>query len=296
MRNRNRFFAAVAFVTVMLAPSPARAWGFTGHRYIMGRAIDLLPAPLKPFFERYRAEMVVRAIDPDLWRNVGWEDDPNHFMDFGAREFGPPPFTAMPREYGAALGKFGEAALKRLGMLPWREAEMFGNLRRGFEGFARGGRYSPNDVALFAPVMGHYIQDANQPLHASNNYDGQLTGNTGVHSRFEAELLERYLARLTINPAPPRSVTSARDAAFDALIAANRSVDTIIKADSDAIAGRDAYDDVYFEKFFAAVKPILEKQLAAAITDTASLIISAWEQAGKPALALEGARPVQKKK
>jgi hypothetical protein len=293
---RHGFLASVVLVALILAPSPARAWGFAGHRYIMGRAIDLLPPPLKPFFEHYRAEMIVRAIDPDLWRNVGWEDDPNHFMDFGAREFGPPPFAAMPREYGAALEKFGAAALKRLGLLPWREAEMFGNLRRGFEGFAREGRYSPNDIALFAPVVGHYIQDANQPLHASNNYDGQLTGNTGVHSRFEADLIERYLSRLSINPAAPRTVTSARDAAFDALIAANRSVDAIIKADSAAIAGRDVYDDVYFEKFFATVKPILEKQLASSITDTASLIISAWEQAGKPALTLEGARTVQKVK
>jgi hypothetical protein len=293
---RHRSLAVAAFVTLILAPSSARAWGYTGHRYIMGRAIDLLPAPLKPFFEHYRAEMVVRAIDPDLWRNAGWDDDRNHFMDFGAREFGPAPFTAIPRDHGAALEKFGEASLKQLGMLPWREAEMFGNLRRAFEGFARDGRYSPNDVALFAPVAGHYIQDANQPLHATNNYDGQLTGNNGIHSRFETDLVERYLTTLSINPAPPRSIASARDAAFDALLAANRSVDAIVKADGAAIAGRDAYDDVYFEKFFTAVKPILEKQLAAAITDTASLIVSAWEQAGRPALALEGARPVQKVK
>ncbi|MBI3492058.1 MAG: hypothetical protein HY047_09790, partial [Acidobacteria bacterium] len=134
---RNRVIVAVALLTLFLAPASARAWGFVGHRYIMGRAIDLLPPPLKPFFEHYRAEVVVRAIDPDLWRNAGWEDDPHHFLDLGVKEFGPPPFTEMPREYGAALEKFGEATLKRLGMLPWREAEMFGNLRRGFEGFAR---------------------------------------------------------------------------------------------------------------------------------------------------------------
>lgn len=293
---RHRVLAAAAFVTLIFAPSSAHAWGFTGHRYILGRAIDLLPPPLKPFFEHYRAELMARAIDPDLWRNAGWDDDPNHFLDFGAREFGPPPFTGVPRDYGAALEKFGQAGLKRLGMLPWREAEMFGSLRRAFEGFAREGRYSPTDLVLFAPVAGHYIQDANQPLHASNNYDGQLTGNTGVHARFETDLVERYLSRLTITPAAPRAIASARDTAFDALLAANRSVDAILSADSAAIAGRDAYDDAYFEKFYTAVKPILEKQLAAAIADTASVIISAWEQAGKPALALEGARPAQKKK
>src|SRR5260221_13625817 len=99
---RHRFLASAAVVALILAPSPARAWGFTGHRHIMGRAIDLLPPPLKPFFEHYRADMIVRAIDADLWHNVGREDDPNNFRNFGAREFGPPPFIARPRGYAAA--------------------------------------------------------------------------------------------------------------------------------------------------------------------------------------------------
>lgn len=292
---RKGIAVAVASFAFLLAASPAHAWGFTGHRYIMGRAIDLLPPPLKTFFEHYRAEVVVRVIDPDLWRNVGWEDDPHHFLDFGAREFGPAPeFPDLPRDYSAALDKFGEATLKRLGLLPWREAEMFGSLRRAFEGFARQAPYAPTDAVLFAPVASHYIQDARQPLHASDNFDGHLTGNDGIHARFERELIERYLARLRVNPAPPRALTDARNAAFTALLDSHRSVDAIMKADSAAVAGRDEYDDVYFEKFFVAVKPILERQLALAITDTAGLIIGAWEQAGKPALALEGARPVQK--
>ena len=103
----------------------------------MARAIDLLPAELKPFFEHYRAELVVRVVDPDVWRNAGWEEDHNHFVDFGMPELGPYPFTALPREYGAALEKFGMTTLKKIGMLPWREAEQFGNLRRAFEGFAQ---------------------------------------------------------------------------------------------------------------------------------------------------------------
>ena len=36
--------------------------------------------------------------------------------------------------------------------------------------------YATSDVVLFAAVASHYIQDAHQPFHASNNYDGQLTG------------------------------------------------------------------------------------------------------------------------
>ena len=279
-----------------LVPSPASAWGFAAHQYIMGRAIDLLPAELKPFFEHYRAEVVLRVVDPDLWRNVGWEDDPNHFLDFGMKELGEPPFNELPREYGAALEKFGAATLNRIGKLPWREAEQFGNLRRAFEGFTRGAAYAPGDVILFAGVASHYMQDAHQPFHGSNNYDGQLTGNTGIHSRFERDLVEKFLSRLTVNPAPPTPITNPRDAAFDALLASHRLVDAILKADTEAAAGKEAYDDDYFEKFFGRVRPVLERRLADSITATAGVIIGAWERAGRPSLALDGARPVQKVK
>ena len=44
------------------------------------------------------------------------------------------------------------------------------------------------------------------------------------------------------------------------------------------------------------VRPVLEKRLADSITATAALIMGAWEQAGRPALKLEGARPVEKVK
>jgi hypothetical protein len=292
MRKASIVTAAVLAAT--LVPAPAFAWGFVGHRYIMGRAIDLLPPDLKPFFTHYRDEIVARAVDPDLWRNAAWEDDPHHFINFGAREFGEFPFNDLPRDYGAALEKFGRSTLNRLGMLPWRLSEEFGNLRRAFEGFKRESAYGPGDVVLFAPVTSHYIQDAHQPLHASNNYDGQLTGNTGIHARFERDLIERFQARLTVTPAPPSGTRNARDAGFAALLSSYQLVDPILKADSEAIAGKDVYDDEYFEKFFTKVRPILEKRLAESITATAGVIVGAWEAAGKPTLKLQGARPLEK--
>lgn len=284
----------VVMLSIVLLPSPASAWGFAAHRYIMRRAIDILPAELKPFFLQHRDEVVIRVVDPDLWRNVGWEDDPNHFVNFGAPELGPYPFAAFPREQGAALEKFGAAALKRLGTLPWRADEEFGNLRRAFEGFKRGSQYGASDAVLFASVASHYVQDAHQPFHASNNYDGQLSGQRGIHSRFERDLVEKFEARLNVAPAAPRAVSSARDAAFDALLASNRLVDPLLRADKEAIGNRDVYDDAYFEAFFMKAKPMLEERLASAITATASLMLSAWEQAGKPDLRSGEPRPVQR--
>src|SRR5260221_7754069 len=146
---------ACAVLLLLSIPAPSYAWGRAAHRYIMGRALDLLPPELKPFFDAHRNEMVVRVIDPDLWRTAGWDELPNHFVDFGADEYGDYPFTALPRDYGTALEKFGRDTLKKNGTLPWREAEMFGELRRAFQGFARNGRLSAVDTVLFAAAGSH---------------------------------------------------------------------------------------------------------------------------------------------
>lgn len=290
---RNTSIVGAVLLVASLVPSSAFAWGFAGHKLLMSRAIDLLPLELKPFFERYREEVVLRVVDPDLWRTAGWPDDPNHFVDFGMKELGAYPFHELPREYGAALEKFGASLLSRIGRLPWREAEEFGNLRRGFEDFKRDGQFAPGDVVLFASVASHYIQDAYQPFHASHNFDGQLTGNTGIHSRFERDLIERFESRLTVTPAAPKPITNPRDTAFDVLLASYALVDPILKADTAAAAGKDTYDDDYYETFFTKVRPILEQRLGEAITATAGVIVGAWEQAGRPVVKMKGARPVQ---
>ncbi len=284
---------AALFVVALFTPAPAFAWGAAAHKYIMRRAIDLLPVELRSFYVNHRDEVVLRVVDPDLWRIVGWEDDPNHFVNFGAAEYGAYPFTALPREYGAALEKFGLVTLKRNGTLPWRTAELFGQLRRAFEGFRRRATFATSDVVLFSAVAAHYIQDAYQPLHATENYDGRQTGQQGVHARFERDLFERYESKLTTIPAPPKPMTSPRDAAFDALLDSHHLVTSLLDADREAAGLRKQYDDAYFEAFFAKGKPLLERRVSEAITATASLIVGAWAQAGKPELGNEKARPVQ---
>src|SRR6478672_4778423 len=139
---RKASLAAAAFVLAFLAPSPAFAWGTAAHRFIMSRAIDILPAEIRPFFDHYRTELVIRVEDPDKWRDIGWDENPNHFIDFGVPEYGTYPFVALPRDFSAALEKFGMATLKRDGLLPWREAEEFGNLRREMEGFKRNSTFA----------------------------------------------------------------------------------------------------------------------------------------------------------
>ena len=50
-----RKFIALTALIALTMPSPAMAWGFETHKFIVSRAIDILPEPLRPFFEANRA-------------------------------------------------------------------------------------------------------------------------------------------------------------------------------------------------------------------------------------------------
>jgi hypothetical protein len=95
-----RFFV---LLIVLAIPSSSYAWGFEAHKFIADRMIELLPPELKPLFEERRPFIVERSVDPDLWRNVGWEEEPpNHFLDMDHEAFGCRATTPTPSRSSAA--------------------------------------------------------------------------------------------------------------------------------------------------------------------------------------------------
>ncbi len=278
------------FAALLVVPAPASAWGFEAHKFIVDRMIELLPAELRPLFEKRRAFIVERAIDPDLWRNVGWNDEPpHHFLDLDHAAFGPYPFDGLPRDYADAVQKFGRDFIVQQGTLPWRTAEFYGRLQREFAALSRQPPpgYTLDNIALYAAVLAHYVSDGHVPLHAVVNYDGQLTGQQGLHTRWEAELFERNRSKLTISPPVLKPVGSPRDFMFSTLLDSNRAAVNVLESDRAAAAGREWYDDGYFEKFASGTLPTLERRLNESISAVAATIAGAWEQAGRPAVPTE---------
>lgn len=282
---------AAAVLAVMIAlPVTARGWGFEAHRFIADRMIALLPAELRPLYEKRRAFIVERAIDPDLWRTVGWEaESPNHFLDLDNEKYGTYPFKELPRDYDAAVQKFGKEWVEQQGTLPWRTSEFYGRLQREFEALKRPQPpgYTLDNIALFSAILAHYVADGHVPLHGVANYDGQLTGQNGVHSRWEAELFERDRGKLKVAPVPIKPVIAPRDFMFDVLLASNREAAAVLESDREAAAGRELYDDGYFDAFGRRTLPIMERRLNEAIAAVAAMITGAWDQAGRPVVPTE---------
>ena len=279
-----KIFAAT-LVMLLLSALPRvglQAWGFNGHRFITDRAIDQLPQELRPFFVKYRTTVVEHSIDPDTYRTMGWvEEAPRHFLDMDS--WGPFPFADLPHDYKAAVARRGEDFVVKNGTLPWRVEEIYGRLRDAFSQASKQ-EYARENIKLFSSVLSHYVADSFQPFHAAANYDGQLTGQTGIHARFETQLFDQYVDRLKITPARLQTIPSAREFVFNTLTDSFREVDPILAADKEAVQGRTFYDAGYFDAMFAKTGPILEKRINGAINGVASLITQAWIDAGKPAL------------
>lgn len=281
---------ALVLALCLLVPASADAWGFPAHKTIADRFIALLPEPLRPLFEKHRAFIIERSVDPDMWRNAGFDSEPpNHFLDMDHKAFGPYPFEALPREYGAAVQKFGREFIHEQGLLPWRVQEFYGKLQRAFEALGRPNPspYLLTDIVYFSAITAHYVSDGHVPLHAVVNYDGQLTNQHGLHSRWESDLFERNQAALTIAPVALQPVRQPRDFVFEVLLASNRLAAGVLEADLAAAAGRDEYDDAYFAEFAKRQLPVLEQRVNQSIAAVAAVIAGAWEQAGRPAVPVE---------
>lgn len=288
-RPRGRRARALVWL-VMLAGTCARtapldAWGFAGHRLVTVKATHTLPRELRPLFEGNAAWLAEHALDPDLWRATQPAEGPNHYLDCDA--FGSYPFDAIPMDEQAHLARHGQKARQK-GRVPWRVAEAY----RDLVGAWRTGL--PADVLRQAATLAHYVEDAHVPLHASDNYDGQLTGQAGLHARWEADLVERFERQLEaqVQPASATRVDDPVALVFTRLRESFSAVEALLAADRDCRETRDyadtpqddRYDDAYYTCFYGHEQARLVARLTASSETLGALWLSAWQDAGRPAL------------
>ena len=81
------------------------AWGFEAHKFIAEQMIVLLPAEIRPIFEKRKPYIIERSVDPDLWRNIFPEEDPHHFLDLDF--FGKYPVSRAAAENDRAVQRWG---------------------------------------------------------------------------------------------------------------------------------------------------------------------------------------------
>ena len=90
-----------------------------------------------PFFEQYKSTLSsARSIPtPGRWPASTIRSRRTTFSISTGKATGSIPFAGLPRDYTAAVAKFGKKRIDENGTVPWRVEEMYGNLRRAFESY-----------------------------------------------------------------------------------------------------------------------------------------------------------------
>ncbi len=272
-------YALLGVLVFLGSPAPAQAWGAQAHVLINRAACTTLPEPLRQFFMRHQAFIGEHSLDPDtvLTEQRGEAERIRHW--FALNELDRFPFREIPRNYTQALAKYGRERLESAGLLPWRIAELYRELVEAMRGA------DWKRVPLVAAHLGHYVADGHQPLRTTTNRNGQLTGNEGIHKRFEDEMIRRHLAEyqdLASFSQPAKRAVDPVAFTFEFLIDSHVWVDNLMRADTLARQGVSDFGYAYYAALQLFAGRLAKLSMAQAATDLGSIWYSAWIEAGRP--------------
>jgi hypothetical protein len=275
-RSRPHEVVANLLVVWLLACSSARAWGPQANQLVNRWAIQTLPEPLQAFFQAYTAVILNHVNDPDLWMKKDRYEQFRHYIYLDA--YGPFPYLRLPHSYQAAVREYGSRRILRDGTLPWQIGEF--SLRVTNDMKAQ----NWNKAILDAAALAYYIADAHDPLQTTENFNGQLTGETGLANRFNVDLVARYKNFLIFRSVPAVKISDPTEYAFGMVIEADTWVDRVLLEDRTALDELPSYDEDYFDRFYTGIGSVVSQELSAAAHDIGSYWYTAWLNAGEPPL------------
>jgi len=266
---------AVALV-VVLTPRDTIAWGANAQRIIVGKAVDTLPPDLRPFFDDNRSYLALHVADPLDAEAKTPAEKHNHFIYLD--RYGRFPYTTLPRVYKTAVSKYSKSKLEQTGLLPWQIGVYSAKLTTSFQQ----GHW--DEAKLNAAILAGYVAEAHDPFNTTENFDGHLTLQNGINDRFGAVLIDRFSSFFPLRPNDASFIADPTDHAFEACLSAHSVLETILLADRNARANTKSYNDEYFDHFYNLTAATLIRQLSEASTDVGSYWLTAWTNAGKPAV------------
>ena len=188
------------------------AWDYEGHRTVNQIALASLPTNFPAFVATPEASerIAFLAGEPDRWRNTDnlslkHCNGPDHYIDLDELA----EYSIKPADLPVFRSDFiGQLATTRaahpdkfpavdptedkdhtralVGALPWSITENYGKLKSGFsylKAFEQNGG-TPEEIAsaqanivYVMGVMGHYVGDGSQPLHATIHHHGWVGAN-----------------------------------------------------------------------------------------------------------------------
>ncbi|MGD0404440.1 MAG: hypothetical protein ABSB66_14730 [Candidatus Acidiferrales bacterium] len=280
MRSRLLFGTALVLAILLLSQPSSFSWGENADRLVANKAVDTLPEEMQPFFEANRQFLVQHVTDTQeaVPKSVIPFEHPRPPDFVELDHYGPFPFSALPRDYKNAISKFNRRTLDEYGVLPWQVGLYSKKLTDAFHD------RDWSEAKLSAALLAHYVTAAHDPFKTTVNFDGKLSGQSGVNERFGTGLVDRYQLFFFLKPSEAVFVHDPTDRAFEMCLTAHALLESVLLADRRAHAGLTGYTDEYYDRFYAQAGTVLASQLSDAATDVGSYWMTSWINAGRPQL------------
>jgi hypothetical protein len=268
------------------------SWGFFAHRRINHMAVFTLPRAMAGFYEANIDYITQHAVDPDKKRYVDSSEGSRHYFD--ADHYGKRPFMKMPVKWKEAAEKYTADTLNKYGTVPWEIQYQYYRLVDAFK------RHDTTDILKRSANLGHYIADAHVPLHLTQNYNGQLTHQDGIHALWETRIPELYSDHYNYYAGKARYIENPLNEAFKICRASFACVDSVLRFERELsrrfapgkkyeIVKRNGkkmqdYSVAYAKAYNAMLNGMVARRMRSSILETGSFWFSAWVDAGQPDL------------
>jgi hypothetical protein len=200
----------------------------------------------------------------------------------------------MPRKWTDAVEKFSEDTLLAYGIVPWHIQTVYNRLVIAFE------QKDIDYILKNSADLGHYVSDAHVPLHTTENYNGQLTNQKGIHAFWESRLPELFADDYDYLVGTAEYQYSVLDVAWQAVESSFNALDSVLGFEKQLAQEFEQDKQYAYEQrgtktikvksanFSAAyhqkLDGMLERRLRLSITTIGNLWYSAWIDAGQPVL------------
>lgn len=277
-------------IGLFLICSRVFGWGFWAHQRINYMACFTLPPDMFLFYKSNIQYISEHAVDPDKRRYSDPEEAPRHYMDLD--KYGG--IDSVPHHWEEAVARYSEDTLKAHGIVPWAIQSTYYKLVKAFRERDR------DRILYYSAVAGHYIGDAHVPLHCTHNYNGQLTGQKGIHGFWESRLPELFGASYDYfagrcvyieNPLESAwTILGESSAAVDSVLTFEKNLDRMTPPDQKygyedrgSVVVR-TYSRHYARQYHEMLGGQVERRMRCAIMMVGSYWYSAWVDAGQPPL------------
>ncbi|GAB3324944.1 hypothetical protein GCM10027299_22560 [Larkinella ripae] len=255
-------------------------------------AVFTLPPEMLVFYKKHIDYLTENAVNPDRRRYAVIGEAPRHFIDLDA--YADTSKTALPRAWKPAVERFGEDTLALHGIVPWHIQLAKFQLTEAFK--ARDARR----ILKISADLGHYIADANVPLHTTRNYNGQLTGQQGIHGFWESRLPELFSNEYDFFTGPASYVDAPQKRAWRAVFDAHAALDSVLRLEkqlTDELGENRKYGfeerngvttkvfaDAFSRKYHEQLSGQVERQMRSSIKMVGDFWYTSWVDAGQPDL------------